>query len=130
MKLTTHQVFLSREDHDQIYWLIRNSNLRNADDRHSAGQLKEELKKAILLDTHELPPDVVRLGTLVKVKELESGKTMQLKIVTPDKADRKTQQISVLSPVGTALIGLKTGSRISWQVPAGTKTFLIEEVMH
>lgn len=129
MLTTDQQVCLTRKDHDHIHWLIRNSRLLYPDDRVSADQLKKELKKSVLFDDGELPPDVVRLGSTVTVKELEKGQTMQFTIVTPDKSDLKNRRVSVLSPVGTALIGLSKGNMIRWRVPAGEKTFLIEEVI-
>ena len=49
-------------------------------------------------------------------------------IVLPDKADIKERKISILSPIGTALIGFRQGENIRWQVPSGKKTFTILEV--
>ena len=46
----------------------------------------------------------------------------------PDKADIKQRKISILSPIGTALIGFRQGENIRWQVPSGKKTFTILEV--
>jgi regulator of nucleoside diphosphate kinase len=50
--------------------------------------------------------------------------------VTPDKADIKEKKVSVMAPLGTALIGFKKGQRVKWQMPAGKKTFTILEVIN
>jgi len=64
----------------------------------------------------------------VTVRDEKTNRVLLVKLVTPDKADIKEGKISVLSPVGTALIGYAKGAKISWQVPAGKKTFTILEV--
>jgi regulator of nucleoside diphosphate kinase len=96
--------------------------------RHDAEELQTELRKAKLVSKEELPLDVVRLNSMVTIRDEKIKKVMQVKLVTPDKADIKERKISVLSPVGTALIGYRKGAKISWQVPAGKKTFTILEV--
>jgi regulator of nucleoside diphosphate kinase len=53
---------------------------------------------------------------------------MELMIVLPDKANIKERKISIMSPVGTALIGFRQGENVKWQVPSGRKTFTILEV--
>ena len=55
---------------------------------------------------------------------------MELMLVTPDKADIKEKRISVMAPIGTALIGFRKGQKVKWQVPAGKKTFTILEVIN
>jgi regulator of nucleoside diphosphate kinase len=55
---------------------------------------------------------------------------MELMLVTPDKADIKERKISIMAPIGTALIGFRQGQKVNWQVPAGKKTFTIMEVIN
>ena len=81
-----------------------------------------------MLARENLPDDVVRLNSEVQVKEESSGKVLELTVVTPDKADIKSRRISILSPIGTALLGFRQGQKVKWQVPAGLKTFRILEV--
>ena len=71
---------------------------------------------------------MVRLGSRVKVRDIATNALLEIMIVTPDQANWKEKKISVLSPLGTALIGFCTGVSVKWQVPAGEKLFLIEEV--
>ena len=53
---------------------------------------------------------------------------MELKVVTPEKANIRQRLISIMSPVGTALIGFRKGQRVKWNVPGGKKVFTILEV--
>ena len=130
MQTTQHAVLLTKEDHDDILQYLRKGNVQTPDDRESATHLQEELKRACLVNKEQLPVNVIRLGSRVNVRELVSGKQFGLVIVTPDKSDRKEKKISVLSPVGTALIGCCSGATIKWKVPAGERSFLIEDVQN
>src|SRR5690606_7536507 len=67
--------------------------------------LAYELKRAKVVKDDKLPADVIRLGSKVSVKEQTSGREMSFVIVMPAEADMKTQKISILTPMGTALIG-------------------------
>ncbi|HRF27581.1 MAG TPA: GreA/GreB family elongation factor, partial [Ferruginibacter sp.] len=91
-------------------------------------QLEAELKRAEVVDNSELPSDVVSLNSSVTVKEMRSGSRMTLKIVIPELANVKEKRISILSPIGTALIGFRKADIVQWTVPSGEKTFLIEDV--
>lgn len=128
MLITNLPVFLTKEDHDQIMYHLRNNNQHSPADRQSAYLLQKELKRARLFKNDQLPPNVVRLGSRVIVRELETDTQLKLVIVTPERANWKEQKISVLSPLGIALIGLCRGVTVKWKVPAGEKLFFIEEV--
>jgi regulator of nucleoside diphosphate kinase len=73
---------------------------------------------------------VVRLNSTVVIREEKENKVMELTVVTPEKANIKQKLISVMSPIGTALIGFRKGQQIKWKVPAGKKTFTIMEVQN
>jgi regulator of nucleoside diphosphate kinase len=128
MQTKKNPVLLTKEDHSSILYYLRNQYVHNAADRQSADALQEELKRARLLDENQLPAGLVRMGSQLKVRELETNMLLELMIVAPDQANWKEKKISVLSPLGTALICFCRGITVKWQVPAGEKLFLIEEV--
>ena len=98
--------------------------------RKELARLKTELKKAKLVNKDDFPHDVVRLNSMVRIKAEDKDEIMEQMLVTPDKADIKENRISVMAPIGTALIGFRKGQRVKWQVPAGKKTFTILEVIN
>ena len=91
--------------------------------------LSYELNRAIVVENDELPADSIRLNSFVKVKELTTNKEMQFSIVMPAFADFKQKKISVLTPMGSALIGLCKGETVEWKMPAGMKKFEILDVI-
>jgi regulator of nucleoside diphosphate kinase len=91
--------------------------------------LSYELNRAIVVENEDLPADSIRLNSHVKVRELTSNKEMEFAIVMPAYADFKQKKISVLTPMGAALIGLCKGETVEWKMPAGMKKFEVLDVI-
>ncbi|MBD0295652.1 MAG: nucleoside diphosphate kinase regulator [Flavisolibacter sp.] len=130
MKKKNNGLVLRKDDYEIILSYLRGSQNKSAFDRQNAEELQAELKKATLVDKDNFPQDVVRLNSKVKIAEGNKGNVMELVLVTPDKANITEGKISVMAPIGTALIGFRQGQKIKWQVPAGKKTFTIMEVIN
>ena len=128
MALDNKQLILLDEDYKIMMSLLRHWNGKILFDKKNVESLETELQKALLVTRQDFPPDVVRLNSVVRVKADGKKETMELVLVTPDKADIKERKVSVLAPVGIALIGFRKGERVNWRVPGGRKTFTILEV--
>ncbi|NTS41114.1 GreA/GreB family elongation factor [Flavisolibacter sp. BT320] len=130
MQKTAIQLMLSESDYEIIMLSLKTDKWKKTCNQHDAEGLEAELKKAKVVVDDELPGDVVRLNSFVTIKEEKAGKQMELMLVTPEKADIKQRKISIMSPIGVALIGYTKGEKVSWEVPAGKKTFTILDVRH
>jgi regulator of nucleoside diphosphate kinase len=117
-----------KDDYNLLKAYLNNRSGKTTFDRQNAEDLFAELKKAKLVSKYEFPADVVRLNSTVRIKPEDKDHVMELTIVTPDRADIKERKISIMSPIGTALIGFRQGQNVKWQVPSGRKTFTILEV--
>ena len=106
--------------------LSRRSNARL--DAEHLDDLSAELDRALVLDPSELAPTVVTMYARVRVLDLASGRRQELTLVSPGEADVSGGLISVLAPVGTALLGYRTGDVIERAMPGGIRRLLIEEV--
>ena len=96
--------------------------------KESIESLEGELKKAKVVERDQFPDDVVRIDSMVMIMDISSGKEMELRLVLPKDEDPKKKNISVMAPVGTALIGFRKGDVVKWKVPAGEKKFRIKDV--
>ena len=128
MQTTKHQLTITNEDYETINKYITGKKSIKAFYRINVTLLREDLKKATLVKKNELPEDVVRLNSRVKIREGKKDKLIELILVLPEKANIKERKVSIFAPLGTALIGFRRGERIKWNVPAGNKTFTIMEV--
>jgi regulator of nucleoside diphosphate kinase len=127
-KNQTQQLVVTKDDYDVIVSCLKETRLKSAFDRKNVEELQAELKKARVVAKEEFPEDVVRINSRVKIKEENKDSVMEVMLVTPEKADIKEKKISIMAPVAAALIGFRKGQKVKWQVPAGTKTFLILDV--
>ena len=92
-------------------------------------ELRGELEHAIVMPVGEIPHGVVTMGARVQVRDLGSGRIEGYQLVYPREADPAAHRISVLAPLGTALLGNSEGDTVEWQTPGGTRCFRIERVM-
>lgn len=118
-------VIISVSDHNVIRKLIGNSTA--ASDEMS---LAYELSRAIVVSKEEVPAGTVRLDSTVSVLDLDTNKEKTFTIVIPSRADIKSGLVSILSPIGAALIGFRKGQEVVWHMPRGLKQFRITEVYH
>ncbi|MGS3174541.1 nucleoside diphosphate kinase regulator [Aeromonas sanarellii] len=103
--------------------LDRIEQLLGSHPQHQA--LQEELDRAEIREPADMPPDVVTMNSTVRFKMQSSGNDFCLTLVYPKDVQGDESKISVLAPVGSALLGLKVGDSIAWPGPAG-RTIQVE----
>lgn len=129
MTLTTNPVILLKEDYTLLNNYFKTSKPPvKVNEKLPGKSLKEELDNAVVVTREKFPPDVVRLNSSVIIKEMETNRVMAIKVVMPQQADIRNNKISVLAPLGTALIGFRKDQQVTWPVPGGVKNFVIMEV--
>jgi regulator of nucleoside diphosphate kinase len=93
--------------------------------------LRRELERAIVVSSAAMPPDVATLDSRVRYRDETEGVTRTVSLVYPSHADAAKGKVSVLAPVGTALLGLSEGESIEWAFPDGSRRRLtLEKVLH
>ncbi|WP_323815591.1 nucleoside diphosphate kinase regulator [Cellvibrio sp. NN19] len=108
-----NSLLISTADYQQLIKLIERY------DTPAADALDEELGRPDLVKTQETPIDAVSMGSTVTFIDLDSNEENTVSLVYPEEANVAEMKISVLSPVGSALIGLRVGGEIDWPVPQG-----------
>jgi regulator of nucleoside diphosphate kinase len=121
-------VILLKNDFEILNGYVKNVQGMQVNEKENFRKLYNEIKKAQIVKEEDFPEDVVRLGSKVVIKDMHTGRDMAIIIVLPQFADIKQKKVSVLAPLGTALIGFRKGQKVSWEVPSGKKDFKIIEV--
>ena len=101
-----------------------------ARDKRHLQELEDELGRAKVVPPKEIPQDVITMNSKVRVKDLSSNEEIVYHLVFPGGANVDQNKISILAPIGTALIGCRVGDLVEWEVPAGIIRFKIEEVLY
>lgn len=111
-------ITISSLDLERLYSLL---DKLPADNFASAVALKNELARANVLDPDEIPPDVVTMRSMVRFVISPSGKEFELLLCYPDEIDDNPNKISILAPIGVAILGLSVGQEIAWPAPGGSQ---------
>jgi regulator of nucleoside diphosphate kinase len=98
-------------------------------DQEHLQELGVELDRALVLEPGQMPANVVTLHAVVQVLDLQSGERQEVVLVRPAEADVKARRISVLAPLGTALLGYREGDEVEWLMPGGLRRLRIERVV-
>ena len=123
-KTVQNPVIITQEDYDLLKPYMERM------DKDEEMSLAHELGRAIIVKKETFPTHAIRLNSKVSVLDLDSHKVMEFTIVMPESADIKQSKISVLTPMGTALIGFRKAEEVMWKVPAGMKRFRILDVVN
>lgn len=102
---------------------------RNRDTRTDLTSFEAELRRANVVDSRQVPPDVVTMNSRVRLRDLEDGEETVYTLVFPDQASIEENRISVLAPVGTAMLGQRVGDEVEWEVPAGKVRLQVVEII-
>src|SRR5690554_3438267 len=121
---TNTAVVLSEEDFELLKSFVTPSSDENP------MSLAYELSRAKVVKKDKVPEGQVRINSKVTIEDLVSKAKTTVTIVHPSDADIKQQRISVLTPIGSALIGLKINDVVEWKMPVGLRKYTILEVSY
>ena len=124
-------IYITEVDLDRLTRLIDRSGHSRGDlNRPYLNRLEGELERAEVVTPQDIPTDAITMHSRVRLRDLSSGKELTYSLVFPNEADVDQGKISVLAPIGTALIGYRVGDIIEWEVPSGLRRLKVEEVLY
>ena len=118
-------VIITQEDFELLKPYISGTS-----DDNNKMSLSYELKRANIVKSENFPSDGIKLNSEISIVDMETQNTSRFTLVLPKQADMHAKKVSVLSPMGAALIGFRKDDIVEWQVPAGLKKFKITEVIN
>ena len=93
-------------------------------------ELKRKLELATVVDSSEMLPDIVTMNSTFNLFDLDRNEADTFTLVYPEEAHIATGKLSVLSPIGTAILGCRIGDRVHWKVPSGNIEMQIEDILY
>lgn len=121
-----HPIVISEPDARVLRGLL--ARVAQVRDQEHLEELSEELERAQVLQPEEVAADVVTMHKLVRIVDMSTGTRQELTLVGPAEADVSARRISVLAPLGTALLGYREGDEVEWRMPGGVRHLKIESV--
>lgn len=124
-------ISVTPEDMQRLRRLIDGLKSRGHADDSNVDALEEELDRAHLVPSDSIRSDVITLNSQVLVRDLDDGRTMEYEIVYPNTRPRSSVDgLSVLAPLGTALLGCRAGDVIEWRVPKGRRRIQVVAILY
>lgn len=123
-----NRIVMSHFDHERIERLLAAQSRRR--DGSVLEALGEELERAEVVDRAEVPSDVVVIGSRVRFIDETNDRLDEVTVVLPADAEPGQGRVSILTPIGSALIGLRVGQRIDWPFPTGARRLRVVAVDH
>ena len=123
-------IYITEADMNRLQRLIETGSVFGHRDKKHLMELEDELSRARVVPSKSIPGDIITMNSKVRLRDLDSGQEIVYSLVFPGDANVSENKISVLAPIGTALIGYGVGDTIEWKVPGGLKRLRVEEVVY
>ena len=126
---TRNELLVTEADFDRLKHLLESPRYRIT---HAMliPTLREGLERSRVVEPESVPKGVVTMHSKVKVRDLKAGESETYTLVFPDEADINEGRLSVLAPLGTALLGARVGDVVEFAAPAGRRRLKVEKVLY
>ncbi|BBA69268.1 Regulator of nucleoside diphosphate kinase [Geobacter sulfurreducens] len=129
-KAEERSIYITEFDLTRLEELLDKIDTEGSRDSRHLQELEDELLRAEVVEPQQIPADVVTMNSRVALKDLATGEEMVYELVFPSDARLEENRISILAPVGTALLGYRAGDTITWKVPGGTRKIKITKILY
>jgi regulator of nucleoside diphosphate kinase len=117
-------------DSRRLVGIIDGPRPRHQRDADSVDRLERHLDEADVLPARHIGPDVVTMNSEVRVRDLDTHQAMVFRVVFPRAADSAAGRISVLAPLGMAVLGRRAGETVAWETPGGVRRLRLDRVLY
>jgi len=126
----TSSIYVTEPDYHRLSALIETTRERDGVDIEYLKKLEAELDRAEIVDSKDIPKNVITMRSRVRLKDVATGQANTYSLVFPTEADFNEGKISILAPIGTAILGYKAGDTIEWSVPSGLRRVKVDEILY
>ena len=124
-------IYITKTDIERLGALVERVRDRNEREQFPyVTRLEEELEFAEVVPPKEIRPDVITMRSKVRLKDLDTGDKVEYSLVFPTEADSSEGKISILAPLGTAILGYKRGDTVEFQAPARLRRLKVLDVLY
>ena len=124
------KIFITAFDKKRLDELIAVAREFGEHARDDLDDLATELARAKLVKSTKVPPNVVTMNSKVILHDLDTSEELKYCLVFPNEADIDSGAISILAPVGTAILGYREGNVVEWPVPSRKRRIRIEKILY
>lgn len=123
-------IYITDNDMRRLRELILVARQFRKEEEKYLQELETELDRAKVVKSQDIPPNIITMNSEVHLRDLNIKEQITYQLVFPDQADASQGRVSILAPIGTALIGYSVGDIIEWKVPAGIAKLKVEKILY
>ncbi len=123
-------IYITDNDMKRLKTFIMDAIEKNPPARKELEHLEDELNRAEICEQKDIPKDVITMNSKVHLRDLNSNEDLFYTLVYPAHANVELGRISILAPIGTAMIGYRVGDTIEWPVPGGVRRLEVKDVLY
>ena len=123
-------IYVTDNDLRRLRELIMVARQFNKEEEKDLQELEAELNRGQVVKSQDIPADVITMNSEVHLRDLRTKEEITYQLVFPDQADAGKGRVSILAPIGTALLGYSVGDIIEWKVPAGVAKLKVEKIIY
>jgi regulator of nucleoside diphosphate kinase len=123
-------IYITSNDYRRLLDLLEIAKSNHVRDRGDLTGLEAELERAVVVDAKEVPADVITMNARADLIDLGTGEKVTFTVVFPRDANVDEGRISVLAPLGAAMLGYRSGDEFEWEVPYGTRRFKVAKILY
>ena len=123
-------IYITERDMERLQGLLNFARPSNKHDLKYFERLEEEVYRATIVKPENIPSNFVTINSKVQLREINSDIEIIFTLVFPSEADLPEHKISILAPIGSAVIGWQAGNIIEWEAPGGMKRVKIAKVVN
>ena len=127
--MSTRKIVLTEADQERLQSLLDSEFARVISPVEYLEDLRVELRVAEVVPPNRVPRSVVTMNSTVTLRDLDTNERETYTLVYPEHADIANDRLSVLAPVGTAILGQRVGDEVTWRVPAGRRRLRVQRVL-
>jgi regulator of nucleoside diphosphate kinase len=121
-------IYVTSTDLQRLSELLKVAKSLHSRDRGDLAALEVELKRAIIVHAKEIPADVITMNSQAELFDVDTEEKVIFTVVFPEDANVDQGRISVLAPLGAAMLGYRVGDEFEWKVPYGLRRFKVTKV--
>lgn len=128
--MNERMIQVTQKDKTKLMALIESRMAWHTRDKEHLNMLAQELDRAEVVLSKDIPADTVTMHSHVLVRDLDTGRESDYTLVFPTDAEIAQGRISILAPIATALLGYREGDEIEWPTPGGRRHFKVIKVLY
>ncbi len=123
-------IYITEQDRKRLLDLIMDAQSGGYRGSVYLEKLRGELDRAQIVPSREIPGDIITMNSRVALVDLDTREEEIYTLVYPENANTSEGKVSILAPVGTAMLGYRVGDVFEWEVPAGKRRLKVDKILY